>query len=128
MKSFFFIFTILFSLKFHFSYSQNEIILYNQDSIIVNFELIQINSENILKSSKGKLKINRINSSAKYRLKFTTDLDEILYHTNLYYENGERLKDKHIKNKDITKSKLLMDKDLVFFLRRRELRLDGNNK
>ncbi len=100
--------------------------LKDYDDNLVEFFLVSKDGDIVLKSNDGALhKSQLVNYKEKtFTLHFDNHLAYLLYHNDIYFENGMKLKDKHIKYDKVKYDKLNGDKDGFFFVRRREIRLD----
>jgi len=102
--------------------------LLDNDGNSVEFFLLG-NKETLLKSnSDGELQLtkNQIKKykSEKFTLHFSNHLAYLVYRINLYYSKGSKANDKHIKYNQIGIEDLVAEDENIFYLRRKEIRLD----
>ena len=105
--------------------AQNEYKLMDYDENMVDFFLVSKDRKTVLKSINGILKEAQIKNHTDklFTLHFDNHLAYLLYHSDLYFENGSSIKDKHIVYDKVKSVKLEDDSDGIFFVRRREIML-----
>jgi len=110
---------------------QNRMQLKDYDGNHVAFFLLSNDKKvRLLSDDSGKLELVRLkqNESKKFTLHFTESMAYLLYHTHLYFENGNNVKDSHIDHEKVTYKQVKKDSDKVFFLRRIEAKFDDIKK
>lgn len=94
---------------------------------IIEFFLVSKDGKTVLKSQGGALNATQLknNQEKLFTLHFDNHLAYLLYHNDLYFKNGISAKDPHMDYDTIRFDKIDSDHDGVFYVRRKEIRLDS---
>lgn len=96
----------------------------------VGFFLLGDKSNVLRSDSKGVLELTksqiRKHKNEVFTLHFSHHLAYMLYRTNLYTHKYKNVSNKHLKAKGLTIVQLTENKDTIFYLRRKEIRLNDD--
>lgn len=85
--------------------------------------VLRSNSSGVLELTKSQV---RKHKNEMFTFHFSHHLAYMLYRTNLYTHKYKNISDKYMKAKGITIAQLTENKDTIFYLRRKEIRLDDD--
>lgn len=110
-------------------FSQDNILLKDYDGNIVDFFLVSNDGKTVINSTDGQMPMSQLKTlkKKKFTLHFENRLAYLLYHNDVYFKNGHKKQDEHISYNKIKYTNLLTDEDGIFYVRRKEIRLDDEN-